>query len=270
VIMKGGKAVNKKNSEYLFISTALILFIGLLNSGCFQLNKGSLREDPIKKSGSKEERMSELEEKVSTLSYSMGSLTTENYELKKKLNEQETVKSQLIEEYTQIKNKQAALDKTQASNNITRNHLKGELAETKVALETIKQRLAEMESEKNNLKAKLEILEATREIDTQTEVVVDKTANIKTENGHTDQSNKSLIKEAQGQRKSSLVEDLLDKAIRLYREEHFEDAIEKWEEVLVLDPSKLEAKFNIEIAQDRIKEKQIQKDLDSNRIQKNR
>ena len=270
MIMKGGKAVNKKNSKYLFIFTTLIIFIGLLNSGCFQLNKGFSREDPGKKSGSKEERMSELEEKVSTLSYSLGSLTTENYELKKKFNELESVKGQLNEEYTQIKNKQAALDKTQASNNITRNHLKRELAETKVALEKIKQHLAEMESEKNNLKAKLEILEATREIGTQTEVVVDKTANIKAEKGHTDQSRKNLIKETQEQRKLSLVEDLLDKAIRLYREEHFEDAIEKWEEVLVLDPSKLEAKFNIEIAQDRIKEKQIQKDLDSTHIQKNR
>jgi tetratricopeptide (TPR) repeat protein len=262
--------VNKKNSKYLFIFTTLIIFIGLLNSGCFQLNEDFLRKDPGKKSGSQEERMSELEEKVATLSYSLGSLTTENYELKKNLNEQETVKSQLIEEYTQIKNKQAALDKTQASNNITRNHLKRELAETKVALEKIKQHLTEMESEKNNLNAKLEILEATRVIDTQTEVAVDKTANIKAEKGHTDQSKKNLIKEVQEQRKSSLVEDLLDKAIRLYREGHFEDAIEKWEEILVLDPSKLEAKFNIEIAQDRIKEKQIQKDLDSTRIQKNR
>ena len=64
MIMKGEKAVNKKNPEYLFIYTTLIIFIGLLNSGCFQLNKGFLREDPGKKSGSKEERMGELEEKV--------------------------------------------------------------------------------------------------------------------------------------------------------------------------------------------------------------
>ena len=140
------------------------------------------------------------------------------------------------------------------------------MAKTKVALEKIKQYLVEMESEKNNLKAKLEILEATREA----EEVVYKTANIKTEKINTDQNRKGLIKETQEKRKSSLVEKLLDEAIRLYREESFEDAIAKWDEVLVLDPSKLEAKFNIEIAQDRIKEKQIQKDLESTRIQKNR
>ena len=265
--------MNKKRSKYLFISTTLIIFIGLLNSGCFQLNKGSLwkgQDQGQSKSISKEERINTLEEKVETLSFSLGSLTTENYELKKSFSELEAVKNQLNEEYTQIKNKQAALDKTQASNNITRNHLKGELAETKIALEKIKRRLAEMESEKSNLKAKLDILEATREAATSKGEVVDKSTNIKAGNTHTDQSRKSVIKETQEQRKLSLVEDLLDKAIRLYREEHFENAIEKWEEVLALDPSKLEAKFNIEIAQDRIKEKQIQKDLEKTHIQKNR
>ncbi len=63
-------------------------------------------------------------------------------------------------------------------------------------------------------------------------------------------------------------DDMLDEAIQLYREENFEEAIAKWEEVIALDPSKLEAKFNIEIAQDRIKEKQIQEDLKSSRIQR--
>ena len=266
--------MNKKSSKYLFIFTTLIIFIGLLNSGCFQLDKVSFWKSKSNsdgnKSSSKEERMDTLEEKVATLSYSLGSLTTENYELKKNFSELEAVKSQLNKEYTQIKNKQAALEKTQASDNTARNRLKGELAKTKVALEKITHHLAEMESEKNNLKAKLEILETTRDITSQTEDVVDKAVNTKAERGDTGQSRKSLIKETQEQRKSSLVEDLLDKAIRLYREESFEDAIAKWEEVLVLDPSKLEAKFNIEIAQDRIKEKQIQKDLEKTRIQKNR
>jgi chromosome segregation ATPase len=247
--------VNKKSSKYLFIFTTLITFIGLLNSGCFQLDKVSFWKSNSdgNKSSSKEERMDTLEEKVATLSYSLGSLTTENYELKKNFSELEAVKSQLNKEYTQIKNKQAALEKTQASDNTARSRLKGELAKTKVALEKITQHLAEMESKNNNLKAKLEILEATRDTAALTEEVVDKTAKIKTIKG-TDQSRKGLIKETQEKRKSSLVEDLLDKAIRLYREENFEDAIAKWEEVLALDPSKLEAKFNIEIAQDRIKE----------------
>ncbi len=214
--------------------------------------------------------MNELEEKVATLSYSLGTLTTENYELKKNFQSLEAIKSQLNKEYTQIKETQASLEKTQTSNKTARNRLKGELAETKVTLGKIKQQLAKMELEKNSLKAKLKTLEATRKAARQAEEVDDKITNIETEKTVNGQSRKDLIKETQENRKTTLVEELLNKAIHLYREESFEEAISKWEEVLVLDPSKLEAKFNIEIAQDRIKEKQIQKDLEKTHIQKNR
>ena len=63
----------------------------------------------------------------------------------------------------------------------------------------------------------------------------------------------------------AIVEDLLNEAIQLYREEEFEEAIAKWEKVLALDPSKLEAKFNIEIAQDRIEEQRIQDRINKGR-----
>ncbi len=265
--------MNTKSSKYLLIST-LVIFIGLLNSGCFKATKSLLRKDksesPVKSHGSKEDRMNALEEKVATLSYSMGSLTTQNYELKKNFKELEAIKSQLNEEYTKIKDTQASLEKTQASNKTARNRLKGELAKTKVALEKNKQQLVKMASEANSLKAKLKTLELARKKAAQAEEVVDKTTNIETGSDYTRQSRKNLIKETQENRKTTLVEELLNKAIRLYREEHFEEAIAKWNEVLVLDPSKLEAKFNIEIAQDRIKEKQIQKDLEKTHIQKNR
>ena len=124
MIIKREKGVNKKSSKYLFILTALVTFIGLLNSGC-SLNKiyfwKSKSNSNSSRSISKEERMDMLEEKVSTLSYSLGSLTTENYELKKNFSELEAVKNQLTKEYTQIKNKQAVLEKAQASDSIARN-----------------------------------------------------------------------------------------------------------------------------------------------------
>jgi tetratricopeptide (TPR) repeat protein len=131
--------------------------------------------------------------------------------------------------------------------------LEEELAETKDLLEKVKQQLAIVENDKNNLKAKLGKLEAPSE----------KAA--EEEKGNVGENMENLTKETQ---ETSPVEDLLDKAIQLYREENFEEAIAKWEEVLALDPSKLEAKFNIEIAQDRLKEKQIQEDLKSSRTQR--
>ncbi len=44
--------------------------------------------------------------------------------------------------------------------------------------------------------------------------------------------------------------------------------ISKWEEALARDPGKLEAKFNIEIAEDRIKEKEIHEELKTLLIQR--
>ncbi len=252
--------MKKISSKYWYILTTVIITLGFFNSGCAQLEKFSF--------GNKTKRINILEEKVESLSYNMGSLTTENYELKKNLSELETVKNQLNKEYTQIKNKQIAIETAQASQNDARSRMEGELVETRNLLENIKQQLAIVEKDKNNIKAKLERLESSREKAAKTEVVASKATAAEEEKGNADKSREGLIKEVQEKRKTSLVEDLLDKAIQLYRQENFEEAIARWEEVLALDPSKLEAKFNIEIAQDRIKEKQIQEDLKSSRTQR--
>ncbi len=67
---------------------------------------------------------------------------------------------------------------------------------------------------------------------------------------------------------TNLTEELLDDAIKLYRQQKFEEAISKWEEVLARNPGKLEAKFYIEIANDRIKEKEIHEELKALLIQR--
>ena len=239
--------MKKMSSKYWYILTTVIISLGLFNSGCLQLEKFSLGGQ------SKAERINILEEEVESLSNNIGSLTTENYELKKNVVKLETAKNQLNNKYTQIKDKQIAIEAAQTSQNKIRKNLEGELAETKNLLEKVKQQLAIVENDKNNLKTKLEKLGAPRE----------KAA--EEEKGNVGENRENLAQETQ---ETSPVEDLLDKAIQLYREENFEEAIAKWEEVIALDPSKLEAKFNIEIAQDRIKEKQIQEDLKSSRIQR--
>ncbi len=67
---------------------------------------------------------------------------------------------------------------------------------------------------------------------------------------------------------TNLTEELLDNGIKFYRQQKFEEAISKWEEVLAREPGKLEAKFYIEIAKDRIKQKQINEELKSLLIQR--
>ena len=53
--------------------------------------------------GSKTKRINVLEEKVEALSNDLGSVITNNYELKKSLNKLEVSNEQLNKEYTQIK-----------------------------------------------------------------------------------------------------------------------------------------------------------------------
>ena len=60
---------------------------------------------------------------------------------------------------------------------------------------------------------------------------------------------------------TNLTEKLLDDGIKSYKQQKFEEAISKWEEVLARNPAKLEAKFFIEIAKDRIKQTQIHEEL---------
>jgi len=71
-----------------------------------------------------------------------------------------------------------------------------------------------------------------------------------------------------GSAEANLTEELLEDAIKLYRQQKFEEAVSKWEEVLAHDPGKLDAKFNIEVAKDRIREKQIHEELKALLIQR--
>lgn len=246
--------MKKISTKDWYILTTVVISIGFLSSGCAQLKKFSLGQ-------SKTERINILEEEVESLSNNIGSLTSENYKLKENLVTLETAKNQLNKEYTQIKDKQIAIEAAQTSQDNVRKDLEGELAETKNLLEKVKQQLTIVENDKNNLKTKLEKLEDSREKAAETTAAEE-------EKGNVNENSKNLTKGTEEKQKTSLVEDLLDKAIQLYREENFEEAIARWEEVIALDPSKLEAKFNIEIAQDRIKEKQVQEDLKSSRIQR--
>lgn len=50
-----------------------------------------------------------------------------------------------------------------------------------------------------------------------------------------------------------VLQNLLDKALALYRDENYEESLNKWEEALAIDPENLEAKLNIEIAKEKMK-----------------
>ena len=134
--------MKKMSSKYWYILTTVIISLGLFNSGCLQLEKFSLGGQ------SKAERINILEEEVESLSNNIGSLTSENNEMKKNVVKLEAAKNQLNNKYTQIKDKQIAVEAAQTSQNKIRKNLEGELAETKNLLEKVKQQLAIVENDK--------------------------------------------------------------------------------------------------------------------------
>ena len=249
-------------SKYWHIYITVIISLGLLNAGCsqFQFKRFFF--------GKKDENNNTLEEKVDALSNRIASLATINYDLKKSLNELKQEKERLNKEYVQLKNKQFAIETTQKLQNTEQNSLQEELLRTKNLLQEINKKLTLVETDKNKIKTQLEELEYLYSKSTDVDKDTTSPTTVVEKVNNTEKSRKSLIKETQKKRKTSLVEDLLDKAIQLYRQGKFEDAIAKWQEVLALDPGKLEAKFNIEIARDRIKEKEIQEELKSSLIQR--
>jgi tetratricopeptide (TPR) repeat protein len=236
-------------SKYGHIYATVIISLGLFNAGCSQFH--------FKKFNfGKKDKTNTLEEKVDALSNRIASLVAINDDLKRKLNDLNQEKELLNEEYTQLKDKQSAIETTQKLQNTEHKSLQEELIKTKNMLQEITKKLTLVETDKNKIKTQLEQL-----------ALYSKSTNVEKVND-TEKSKKSLTKETQKHQATSVVEALLDKAIQLYRQGKFEDAIAKWEEVLELDPSKLEAKFNIEIARDRIKEIEIQKELKSSLIQR--
>ncbi len=137
---------------------------------------------------------------------------------------------------------ESGIESTLSSQRLARNHLEKELSATEDLLKEIKQNLALVEEDKGNMKVQLD------ELGTRLDRLESLTKISSTE--------------------TNLTEDLLNDAIKLYRQQKFEEAITKWEEVLARDHGKLEAKFNIEIAKDRIKEKQIHEELKALLIQR--
>ena len=120
--------------------------------------------------------------------------------------------------------------------------LEERVSETGDALQEIKQHLNSVEEGKGEMKVQLDELET--------------------------QLNRLEATSRISKADTGLTEELLDNGIKFYMQQKFEEAISKWEEVLARDPGKLEAKFYIEIAKDRIKQNQIHEELKSLLIQR--
>lgn len=250
-------------SKRFFQIFLIIILPGLFNAGCTQWENFST---------GKTKRIGIIEEQVIMLSDKVESLNVKNAERTTTLDEtqkQDLEIESFHEEYVQLKNMLTVIENAQESHLNENSRLKDELSETRNQLQEIRQQLISVETDKDNIKAQLEELEVGYEKLTKEPQSIDTTVKVGKElNEVSEENRENLIKKTHQKLEASLIEDLLDKAINLYRQGKFEEAIARWEEVLTLNPEIHEAKFNIEIAQDKIKEKEVQEGLKSNLIQR--
>jgi len=145
--------------------------------------------------------------------------------------------------------------------------IKATVSETQKNISDLIQKLREIEQAKTELQNQIIALQTQRSRITDSEIGAKRGA-MKEEDRKTIEEGREMIKETRGERNSEeekkeeetatgqgkeALQKLLDEALTLYRDGNYKDAIGKWEEALVIDPANLEAKFNIEIAKEKIK-----------------
>lgn len=253
-------------AKRLQIFIVAVISLGLLSAGCTQREQNTL--DSTSSLSNSEESLGTISKSIEDLNSKNNHLTKKLDELKAEIERNSNQKESLTTENTlqEIKNKLALAEADRKRINAL---------EAKV--NTLSSSFNSLNTKNRDLTMKLNVLSKGAERNSSQLSGIKKIFQESEQQStpkykYTDEeeSRKDLIKKTQENRKASLVEDLLDKAINLYRQEKYEDAIAKWNEAIALDPKRLEAKFNIEIAKDKINDKKIKDGLKALRTQKDR
>ncbi|MDN3514670.1 MAG: hypothetical protein NG747_09750 [Candidatus Brocadia sp.] len=238
------------------IFTILVFGFSSLFAGCVGLSK--------KTSRAQEEHLALIDQKIQELEQGISNLNSSAQNLGKRIEELSQSAVDTDANYSKIRN---TLDGLSSQVELKDSAFETILAEAQKNISDLERKLAEIEKAKTDLQNQLLSLQTQRprlagsKIEQHVETMKEEAKEM-VEQGH------EMIKEVTGEKKSEedkeieaiaanqekeALQKLLDEALILYREGSYEDAIGKWEEVLVIDPGNLEAKFNIEIAREKIK-----------------
>ncbi|HQU30536.1 MAG: hypothetical protein HRU72_06155 [Planctomycetia bacterium] len=204
-----------------------------------------------------DQKIREIEKEISNLNATTQNLGNRIEDLSQKTTGLDT-------NYSKIQN---ALNGLSSKVELKDNAFETILSEAQKNISDLQKKLAEIEKGKTDLQSQLQSLETQKshlvssKIEQQAETKKEETKGM-VEQGH------EMAKEVTGGKKSEedkkietiasdhekeALQKLLDEALILYRDGRYNEAVGKWEEVLVIEPENLEAKFNIEIAKEKIK-----------------
>lgn len=240
----------KKCVCFAFVILSLCSFVG-----CTELTRKSTQIQ--------DEHLSSIDKKIQEFDLLISSQNSSAQDIKKRIEELSQKAADIDANYvklnvfleelgSEVEKKDASLEITLSEVQKNINELKGKLEEigkSKVdlqnqisSLQAQRSRVMESKVERHSEPVKeeaKEIVEHGREM-TKESVAEKKPEDKQGEASATTQGKETLQK-------------LLDDALVMYRDGNYKEAIAKWEEVLVIDQENLEAKFNIEIAKEKIK-----------------
>ncbi len=222
----------KLKIKYIFLTGVLLGIFSLL-TGCAVVSKKSFNLQQA--------HLTSIDQKIQKLDQSLSNLDIFTKNIVK-----------LIEELSE---KTTTIDKNYSKLQITLNELNS-VVETKDS--TLETALSDTQKTIENLKKKLSELEEAK-ADLQKQI-----AELRTEKHKiisSDVERPSEVVEGGGEVKvdasvsnqKETLQQLLDEAQELYRNENYKEAISKWEKAVAADPENLEAKLNIEIAKGKLK-----------------
>ncbi len=182
-------------------------------------------------------------------------------ELAQKTNNMDVNYSRLYSELDGLGSKVAAAEATDST-------VGAVISDTQANLAELSKRLSEIEKAKSDLQNQILALQAQKTRTPGGSPIEQRSESMKEETREIVGKGRDVAREAKPERKpeddkkiaelvakqtKEALQKSLDGALQLYRKGSYKEAVSKWEEALILDPENLEAKFNIEIAKEKIK-----------------
>lgn len=182
-------------------------------------------------------------------------------ELAQKTNNMDVNYSRLYSELDGLGSKVAAAEATDSS-------VGAVISDTQANLAELSKRLGEIEKAKSDLQNQILALQAQKARTSGGSAIEQRSEAMKEETREIVGKGREVARDAKPEKKpeddkkiaelvakqtKEALQKSLDGALQLYRKGNYKEAISKWEEALILDPENLEAKFNIEIAKEKIK-----------------
>lgn len=202
-----------------------------------------------------------LESAIANLNVVSQSIGKRVEELAQKTNNMDVNYSRLYSELDGLGSKVAAAEATD-------NSVGAVISDTQANLAELSKRLSEIEKAKSDLQNQILALQAQKSRTSGGSAIEQRSETMKEEAKEIVGKGREMARDAKTEKKpeddkkiaelvakqtKEALQKSLDGALQLYRKGNYKEAISKWEEALILDPENLEAKFNIEIAKEKIK-----------------